>query len=334
MAGQSRALVLGGGGIAGIAWEAGVLIGLARAGVDTRAWDQVVGTSAGAIVGAKVLAEPDFDAWAERQLVEAGPEDDLTIEVMGGRVAATFLRLGRRRGLGWLPNAWLLGFGLETFVRQHARRRRPAAVEPDGRIRRFTPPVPALSRLGAFGAAARTASEATYLSVIRQFLEPIDDWPSGLVVTAIDVDTGEAVALDAASGVPFVEAVAASCAVPAFMPMVTIGGRRYMDGGMASQTHADLARGCDEVVVVAPLYLGRLSGEVEGLRRAGSRVIVVSPGPEARRVIGRSIALLDPARRARAARAGILDGRRAAEGLEASDGSRGGERPRLARSEG
>ncbi|MCU1401649.1 MAG: hypothetical protein JWN62_4758, partial [Acidimicrobiales bacterium] len=33
---MSRALVLGGGGVAGIAWETGVLVGLADEGVDLR----------------------------------------------------------------------------------------------------------------------------------------------------------------------------------------------------------------------------------------------------------------------------------------------------------
>ncbi|MFM8861747.1 MAG: patatin-like phospholipase family protein, partial [Acidimicrobiia bacterium] len=51
---MSRALVLGGGGVAGIAWEIGVLDALARAGVDLTAADRIVGTSAGAAVGAQL----------------------------------------------------------------------------------------------------------------------------------------------------------------------------------------------------------------------------------------------------------------------------------------
>ena len=42
-----RALVLGAGGEAGIAWEVGLLAGLAGRGVDLTAADLVVGTSAG-----------------------------------------------------------------------------------------------------------------------------------------------------------------------------------------------------------------------------------------------------------------------------------------------
>lgn len=53
---ESSALVLGGGGITGIAWEIGVLLGLARGGVDVTDADTVLGTSAGSAVGAQVTS--------------------------------------------------------------------------------------------------------------------------------------------------------------------------------------------------------------------------------------------------------------------------------------
>src|SRR5262249_10866693 len=52
--GMTRGVVLGGGGIAGVAWEAGIVIGLRRAGVDLSSADVIVGTSAGSIVGSHV----------------------------------------------------------------------------------------------------------------------------------------------------------------------------------------------------------------------------------------------------------------------------------------
>src|SRR5258708_4408344 len=51
-----RALVLGGGGVTGIAWETGLLAGLAEAGVDLTSADLVVGTSARSVVGAQILS--------------------------------------------------------------------------------------------------------------------------------------------------------------------------------------------------------------------------------------------------------------------------------------
>src|SRR5271166_5533687 len=49
-----RALVLGSGGPIGIAWQAGLLAGLAEAGVDLADADFIVGTSAGSFVGAQI----------------------------------------------------------------------------------------------------------------------------------------------------------------------------------------------------------------------------------------------------------------------------------------
>ncbi|MFI5532112.1 patatin-like phospholipase family protein [Kitasatospora sp. NPDC051853] len=54
-----RALVLGPGGPVGTAWAAGLVHGLLRAGVDLDAADLIVGTSAGAIVGAVLATGQD-----------------------------------------------------------------------------------------------------------------------------------------------------------------------------------------------------------------------------------------------------------------------------------
>ena len=56
-----RALVLAGGGVAGIAWELGMIDGLRGAGVDLGAPDLILGTSAGSVVGAQ-LATGQLDA--------------------------------------------------------------------------------------------------------------------------------------------------------------------------------------------------------------------------------------------------------------------------------
>jgi NTE family protein len=51
---MKRALVLGGGGPVGIAWESGSLAGLTEAGIDPAKADFIVGTSAGSFVGAQL----------------------------------------------------------------------------------------------------------------------------------------------------------------------------------------------------------------------------------------------------------------------------------------
>ena len=71
---HSTALVLGGGGITGIAWELGILAGLAREGLDLTDADVVVGTSAGSVVGAQITSGIPLDELYADQLEPADHE--------------------------------------------------------------------------------------------------------------------------------------------------------------------------------------------------------------------------------------------------------------------
>jgi len=66
---RARALVLGGGGVTGVAWELGVLAGLFDGGVDVRDAARIVGTSAGSVVGAQISSGVDLQALLTAQLV-------------------------------------------------------------------------------------------------------------------------------------------------------------------------------------------------------------------------------------------------------------------------
>src|SRR6266545_3350523 len=83
-----RALVFGGGGITGIAWEWGILAGLAADGVDLTGADLVVGTSAGSVVGAQVASGLDVK---ERYEVQLAPPDGEVAATLG---AGVLLRYG------------------------------------------------------------------------------------------------------------------------------------------------------------------------------------------------------------------------------------------------
>lgn len=83
---MSVALVLAGGGVTGIAWETGVLLGLARAGIDcVTAADTIIGTSAGSTVGAQVLSTLTLDDLYERQVADTHAEitPEIDLEVLG-----------------------------------------------------------------------------------------------------------------------------------------------------------------------------------------------------------------------------------------------------------
>jgi NTE family protein len=258
-----RGLVLGGGGITGIAWEIGVVAGLVAAGVDLSSADLVVGTSAGSVVGAELLSGVAIEKVYEGQLADATGER------------------ADRLGLGVIVR--LLTTSLWS--------RRPER----GR-----------ARLGRAALAARTQPESEWRARFEQGLSSLA-WPDRrLLITAVDAGSGEAKVFERDSGVPLLDAVAASCAVPLVFPPVTINGRRYVDGGMRSLANADLAAGCDRVVVLAPVTAslrraGRISRQLASLG-PGVRSVTVSPDAAARRTIGSNV--LDPARRADAARAG------------------------------
>lgn len=59
---MTKTLVLGGGGVAGIAWEAGVITGLRSAGLDLGEAEVVIGTSAGSVVGTLVATGADLES--------------------------------------------------------------------------------------------------------------------------------------------------------------------------------------------------------------------------------------------------------------------------------
>jgi len=260
----ARALVLGGGGVTGVAWELGILAGLAERGVDLTEADLVIGTSAGSVVGVDVRSGVGLTELYRRQLVP--PEGEIAAR-MEPRLILHYLRAG-------------------TFSRD---------------------PVTARRRIGALALRAATESEESRRTVIESRL-PVREWPAGLLrITALDAETGELRVFDAASGVTVVAAVGASCAVPGIWPPVSIDGSRYIDGGIRSAANADLAAGYPRVIVIAPLTQGFSPGtsvrrQVRRLLAAGSQVVVIKPDRAALRAIGRNV--LDPARRAAAARAG------------------------------
>lgn len=68
--------MLGGGGLTGIAWELGLLAGLAERGGDLTGADLVVGTSAGSVVGAQITSGTPLAELYEAQL--APPDGDVS----------------------------------------------------------------------------------------------------------------------------------------------------------------------------------------------------------------------------------------------------------------
>jgi NTE family protein len=145
---------------------------------------------------------------------------------------------------------------------------------------------------------------------------PVTEWPDrDLRITAVDTAGGEPAVFGPASGVPLPLAVAASCAVPCLFPPVTIGGRRFMDGGVRSGTNADLATGAAAIVVIAPMGVLRPLIEREIAITGAARSLLIEPDEAASEAIGPNV--LDPSRRAAAVDAGLRQGESLAAAVRA-----------------
>ena len=272
-----RALVLAGGGLAGIGWETGILRGIADETPETAKAlldvDVLVGTSAGSTVAAQLGSGLGLDVLFDRQTVASSTE------------------LNPGVGVAEIT---------ELFV--------SAMLTPN------TTKAERLQKIGAVALSTQTVTEAVRRNVIAQRL-PSHDWPDRVLrISAIEVATGELIGFDRDSGVALVDAVAASCAVPAVWPPVTIGERRYMDGGVGSSVNMALANDCDAAVVLVPSgrsapspFGGGAAEEVEafvgssfGVYADDESIAAFGPNP------------LDPACRKPSALAGREQGRRIA----------------------
>ena len=225
-------LVLGAGGPVGHAWHAGALQAVGdRTGWDPRDAELVVGTSAGAQVGA---------------LLRAG----MSADDVAGRVTGAPLR----------PEA--------ALVAQHYNR--PDHDAPVGRRRMRPGSFRYLARVASRPWEARPARLAAALlprgrvPMTEQALglQRIfgDTWPERrLWVTAVHLSSGRPVAFGHpdAPRTDVGTAVSSSGAVPAVCEPVQVDGESYIDGGMASPTHLDMLRDelLDLVIVSSPLSM-------------------------------------------------------------------------------
>ena len=269
--------MLAGGGLAGIAWETGVLRGIADESPETAKalldLEVLVGTSAGSTVAAQLSSGLSLDVLFDRQINASSAELN--------------------------PNV-----GVEEITELFLT----AISTPN------TTTAEKLQKIGAVALSKATVSEAVRRDVIAQRL-PSHEWPDRVLrISAIDTATGELIAFDSDSDVGLVDAVAASCAVPGVWPPVTIDGRRYMDGGVGSSVNMALADDCAVAVVLVPS--GRSapspfdSGAAEEVEAFGGSAFGVFADDESIAAFGPNP--LDPACRKPSALAGRAQGRRVA----------------------
>ncbi len=276
-------LVLGAGGVQGGAWLTGGLDALAsETGWDPASADYVVGTSAGAMIGA--LCASGVPPWF--MVAHSRGETFENVSDARGRPAS---ESDRAAGAGFRlaralppigPGSWRLA--LRTLANP----------------RRYTPATVATGWLPR-GIFSVDGLKDTIRSVVPSGWSPHPN----LWIVACDYASGRRVAFGRA-GAPaadLADAVAASCAIPGLYHPVTIDGRRYVDGGIYSTSNADILRreALDLVICLNPtstlhpiraasprhafnLLFQRASGrrlgrETKKLRAAGTEVVLIQP---------------------------------------------------------
>jgi NTE family protein len=284
-------LVLGAGGPVGGAWLTGGLHALAtETGWDPASADHIVGTSAGAMMGALLGAgvPPWFmvahSAGESFEGLTDGRGDPTDTADRGA--GATFRADWRTLQLG--PGSWRLIAGAVRAPRGH-RAATLAGWLPPG-IVSTDPLKDAIRRVAPDGWAPHP----------------------GLWIVACDYATGRRVAFGRADAPPcdLADAVAASCAIPGFYRPVEIGRRRYVDGGLWSTSNLDILRAAelDLIICLNPTSSlhptgetslaarlsefarrqsgRRLGSEARTIRAAGTKLVLIQPTDEDHAVMG------------------------------------------------
>ncbi|MEV6769054.1 patatin-like phospholipase family protein [Nocardia sp. NPDC051030] len=205
------ALVLGGGGPVGLSWMTGVAITLRELGIDLALAGRIVGTSAGAVVGAVLAGDGDLERIVNPPAGVAKP-----IQVDYAKFGEVMKILASQaRGVPAIEALRQIG----VYVTEN-----PVVDQPDEHV----------TRIGNLIGST--------------------EWPEReLVITSVDVNTGELRAWTRDDQVSFHAAVASSTSVPGIFPPIPIDGGWYFDGGMRSPINADLAAGADLIVIIEPL---------------------------------------------------------------------------------
>lgn len=217
-------LVLGGGGVTGAAYEMAALMAIELAtGWAPNDADVVIGTSAGSYVSALMRND--------RLLVDSLVNPGESREDVADRIAQRMFH----RGGGARVGAWVR-HGLLPSIKK--------------------PGVTAL--LGSPAPWVATGLKEWVSHNIGE--EAALGWPEKpTVIVAYDIAERQRVAFGTENSpdVGLADAVAASSAIPLLFQPWEVQGRRYVDGGVISGTHADLLLGAktplDLIIVIAPM---------------------------------------------------------------------------------
>jgi NTE family protein len=269
-------LVMGGGGIVGIAWETGVLAGLQEAtGFDPTTARIIMGSSAGSVIGAQAALGRDL---AELVAIQSRPP-----------------RTGANRPMPDFTS------GPQAEIMQILTGGNDADAAHLGALAM---------------ACDTALTEDDYVESFRSMLGTDEWPDVDLRVTTCECETGRGVAWRADDGIGLVRAVASSCAIPGFFPTVGHEGKHYTDGprgrGMTrdllTEAEADVALFIGPNIALGP-FADLMKAEFEDIRSKGIELLAITGGEG---LAGLGPNLMDASLRPAAVEAGMADGRAAA----------------------
>ncbi len=188
----SKAVVLSGGGGTGVAWEIGFVAGLRNAKLSLNDADLIVGSSAGAMVGAQIRLGRNFIQLYQAQVQIAALGGPSPVRIQDEAVVTAL--------------AEILNSGVELTEEVRLR-------------------------LGKLAREAKAGAPEDFVATITKALgEKWPD--KALKTTAVDAEDASIHAFDGDAGVPLGRAVAISMCVPGMVEPIPAGERRYMDGAM------------------------------------------------------------------------------------------------------
>src|SRR3954462_13554138 len=263
-------MVLGAGGVVGASWLIGALEALeSETGWRAADAEYIVGTSAGSVIGTLVASglPPEYISAYAGGGPPAGPRPPPGLDLDVAEIEARESGDGYRLALALPPigpGSWRMALSTLRNPLHHT----PSALVCGWLPRGFVSTAP-ISR------------------IVDKFVR--GDWVEhpNLWIVACDYVTGRRTAFGSSEAPPaqLRDAVAASCAIPAFYHPVKIDGRRYVDGGICSVSNADLlsGRGLDAIVVLNPMSsraraaggpINKVAGAMRGAagRRLGNEV--------------------------------------------------------------
>lgn len=289
----TRALVLAGAGAAGNAWQIGLVAGLAEAGVDLTQAELVIGTSAGSTAAAMITSgtrPAELYAATQAEVAPHRPQSARPGSSPQSSADPGRAPMSASEYLAWSDEI----IAASTDAADWRRRMSAAILDLD---------------------AADDETSRHWHDIVAARL-PSQAWSrQRVVITAVDARTAQPLVFDRGSGIQLADAVAASTSNGS-AGAYHLGDDRYLNGAYRRSSNADLAAGCDRVLVLDP-FGGRsrtpldwgmdLATQVAELRAAGSRVEAVFPDARAGEVFNASAA--DPSTRPQAARGGYEQGR-------------------------